>query len=59
MQGTGFLMGNYPTREHASGVTWRVTKKKRLIVLDPAGKELARYKDSRWLDVWLVEDSNV
>ena len=51
----GVYFGSQPQREHLTGVSWRVTKKKRLLVFDADGKEIARYKDHRWSDVWLTD----
>ena len=46
-------------REHPTGVSWRVTKKGRLVVQDADAREVARYKDSRWLEVWSYDGRQI
>ena len=55
LQGYGFIMSAPAVREHTAGVSWRLTKKKRLVIHDDKGNEVARYKDAAWRDVWKVE----
>ena len=53
LYGGGFL--GPAVRRHPAAISWRITKKGRLILFSECGIEVARYKASLWQSVWLEQ----
>ena len=51
----GYGFGSGEARNHPSATSWRISKKKKdLVLFDADHREVARYKQGRWHEVWSV-----